>query len=360
MRSPPSATGSAPAAALGDEPVRGGTPARPILWLFAVGAAAATISLVLGPAGAHRTQIAGICGAAWALAVVLCFAPARLPRSAVHVLLACGTLLVEWVTLASGDATSAYPVLYFLIATCAFCFLSRTEAAIQATLIAIAYAAGLVLAPGNQSATGYRWAVFALALVVGGAFIGALRAKQDRLMTDLRRVSRADPVSGLLDQRGFDEAIANELERVRRSGSRFGLILGSIDGFDQIPGRDRHTLLAAVGAVIAGAKRDIDTAARLGGDEFAVLATYTDARGADVLGERICSVAREQAGATLSLGVVSHPRHGASAEILLCAAREARREAAELGGDRSLVAASAADSIAARLEGADVQVVPLG
>src|SRR5919202_122240 len=88
---------------------------RPIAWLFLVGALAAALSLFLGPASADQTQIAAICGATWGLALILCFVPRRLPRWAVHVLLACGTLLVEWITLASGNADSPYPVLYFWV-----------------------------------------------------------------------------------------------------------------------------------------------------------------------------------------------------------------------------------------------------
>jgi diguanylate cyclase (GGDEF)-like protein len=334
---------------------------RPIVWLFAVGAVAATGSLILGPASVDRTQIAGICGATWGLAVVLCFVPQRLPRWAVHALLVAGTVLVEWVTLASGDVTSPYPILYFWVATCAFCFLSRIEAAAQGLLIAIAYAGGLVLSSDPNGSSVLRWSVFALALAVGGVFIGALRTKHDRLMDELRSVTRADPVTGLLDKRGFEDALANEIERVRRSGSRFGLIIGSIDRYEAIPASERRAVLATVGAAITAAKRDIDSGARLGDHEFAALATYTDERGADVLADRVCAIVREAgvAKATMSLGVVCHPRHGATAEILLNAAREARDEAIALGGDRSLVAVSAADSIAARLLNPDVQIVTL-
>jgi GGDEF domain-containing protein len=339
-----------------------GPSARPILWLFTVGASAATLSLVVGPASIDRTQVAGICAAAWGLAVILCFAPQRLPRWAIHILLACGTLLVEAVTLATGDSSSPYPVLYFLVATCAFCFLSKMEAAAQGLLIAVAYAAGLAISPVSRSSDPLRWAAFALALLVGGGFIGTLRIKHDRLIEELRSVSRADPVSGLLDGRGLYEAMANEIERVRRSGSRFGLILGTIDNWEAIPRSERRAALAAAGAAITSAKREIDTGARIEECEFAVLATYTDERGADMLAERVCSIFRETApaSATMSLGVVSHPRHGATAEILVSTARDARDMAVGLGGDRSLVAYSSADSIAARVRDADVNIVPLG
>jgi hypothetical protein len=59
----------------------------------------------------------------------------------------------------------------------------------------------------------------------------------------------------------------------------------------------------------------------------------------------------------MSFGIASHPRHGVAAETLIRAAREARADAVRLGGDRSVVAASAANSIESRVEGADVQVV---
>jgi diguanylate cyclase (GGDEF)-like protein len=352
-----------PSAALVDASARArlsASSARPVLWLFLVGGLAATASLFLGPASMDRTQVAGICAAAWGLAVILCFAPGRLPRWMIHVFLACGTVLVEWVTLATGDPSSLYPIMYFLVATCAFCFLSKAEAAAQGMFIAIAYAVGLALSPAVAGSNGLRAGAFALALVVGGTFIGTLRTKQDRLMAELRSVSRADPVSGLQDRRGFDEAIANELERVRRSGSRFGLIVGTIDDYESVPRADRRAVLAAAGAAIVSAKREIDAGARIDDCEFAVLATYTDERGADMLAERICSLLSASPGvrATMSIGVVSHPRHGATADILLSAARAARAEAADLGGDRSLVALSSADSIAARLN-AEVNVVPL-
>jgi diguanylate cyclase (GGDEF)-like protein len=284
----------------------------------------------------------------------------RLPRWAVHGLLVSCTLGVASITLVSGELVSPFPVLYFWVATCAFCFLSRREAMAHAACVAVAYAAGLLVAHGASATSIARFSIFALALAVGGGFIAALRARHDQVMAELRTVSKVDSVSGLLDRRGFDEAMANELERARRSGSRFGLIVGSVDSYDDIPPAARGAVLAAVGACIARAKREIDAAARLEGEEFAILATYTDERGAQVLADRICASVRD-AGAlpgTMSLGVVSHPRHGASADVLLNAAREARNEAVGLGGDRSLQAVSAADWISARLDGADVQVVP--
>jgi diguanylate cyclase (GGDEF)-like protein len=261
-----------------------------------------------------RTQIAAICGVAWALVAILWFAPR---------------------------------------------IRTRTEAAVQATLVILAYAAGLGLSTSSGDTEFLNWVVFAVALLIGAVLVGTLRARHGRLIAELQSVTRADPLTGLLDHRGFDEAMANELERARRSGHRFGLVVGAIDGFDQVPPRERKPLLAKVGASIGRTKRDIDSAARLEDDEFALVATYTDERGAAVLAERArANLAEDLEGSvTMSLGVVSHPRHGTTAETLIRAAREARAEAVRLGGDRNLVAISTANSIESRVEGADVSIV---
>jgi diguanylate cyclase (GGDEF)-like protein len=281
-----------------------------------------------------------------------------IPRRAIHVLLACATLLVELATLLSDDAASPYPILYFVVATSAFCFLSRIEAAVQCGLIAMAYTAGVFLTPSAHRPDATRWLAFALTLAVGGVLIAALRMRHDRLVMQLREVNRADPLTGLLDERGLDEALANELERARRSDSRFGLLVGAIDGLDELSQPERRDALVDVAGAVKATKREIDSGARLG-DEIVVLATYTDERGADRLAERIGAVLRELTPPrTMSIGVASHPRHGVAPDVLLRAARDVRQEAAGLGGDRSLVAVSAADGIAARLVGPDVQVVP--
>jgi diguanylate cyclase (GGDEF)-like protein len=287
--------------------------------------------------------------------------PPRLPRRAVHCALACGTLLLAAVPLTTGDPSAPFAVLYLCIATFAFCFLPRIEAAVHGALVTIAYGAGLLLVPGAHGSSPARFAIFALALAVGGGFIGTLRARHDRLMDKLRTVSRADELTGLLDRRGFDESLASELDRARRSGGRFALIVATVDAFEAIPQPHRSRVLVTTARAIVDAKRTIDTAARLDECEFAVVATYTDERGADVLAERIRGYAADSTNGetALSMGVVSYPRHGATIEILMVAARSARDDAVRLGGDRSLVAVSSADDIAARMHSADVRILPL-
>src|SRR5207253_1866868 len=83
------------------------------------------------------------------------------PRAALHLSLLAGTLVVEGITLASGNAASPYPLLYFLVATAAFCFLRPLEGALQAALILAAYSVGLVLAPPSVGSAPLRGVLFA-------------------------------------------------------------------------------------------------------------------------------------------------------------------------------------------------------
>ena len=280
-------------------------------------------------------------------------------------LLVAGTALVEFVTVAGGSAASPYPIFYFLLATCACCFLAQTEAAALLALIMIAYGSGLALIPGSHDSDLFRWVVFALALAVGGAFIGTVRAKHDQLASRLRTGSQWDPVTGFLNTRGFEEMLKREVERARRGHTRFGLLVAGVDGFvgheTRFGDQEGRKLLGVAAEAIARGKRVIDAVARLHEDEFALVATYTDETGAEALAERINNTARaalEPHGRlAMSLGIAIFPKHGDTPETLLAAARGALVDARELGGDRTLLAHTAEHSIESRMQADSVDVV---
>ncbi|MEA2398431.1 MAG: hypothetical protein QOK25_1987 [Thermoleophilaceae bacterium] len=289
----------------------------------------------------------------------------RLPRWALHLLLAAGTALVAGVTLASDDSSSTYSIFYFLVATCAFCFLGWIGAVAQGALIAAAYTGTLVLGHGMDGSHESRWLVFLLVLAVGAVFIGVLRFKHDRLVAQLGEVSRVDPVTGLLNARGLDETLVREIERAKRSGSRFSVSVAAVDGFLGHQTRygdaegDRVVLVA--GQAIAQGKRAIDSAARLEEDHFAVIATYTDERGAEELAQRVRDIANEALAArgamAMSLGIAAYPRHGDTPAALIAAARAALAEARSLGGNRTLIARASEHSIEGRMQGGSAEVV---
>lgn len=108
---------------------------------------------------------------------------------------------------------------------------------------------------------------------------------------ELHRLASVDPLTGLLNRRGFTERINAEVKRAEREQSRFGLIWIDIDEFKQINDFLGHSAgdeaLLAVGRLINAGIRPYDCAARWGGDEFLILLAPCDYDTLARLGERI-------------------------------------------------------------------------
>ena len=89
-------------------------------------------------------------------------------------------------------------------------------------------------------------------------------------------LSRADPLTGALNRRGFTERFEAELSDHVRHGSRpLGLIVVDLDDFKTVNDTRGHAagddLLREVAATLDADLRPSDVLGRLGGDEFAVL-----------------------------------------------------------------------------------------
>src|SRR3954447_3212491 len=103
---------------------------------------------------------------------------------------------------------------------------------------------------------------------------GAIALSRAEAYTSLATAARTDPLTGLPNLRGWDEALARELARAGRTGGPFSVALLDIDGFKAINDSGGHQagdrmLRAAVSAWM-GTVRTSDLIARLGGDEFGV------------------------------------------------------------------------------------------
>jgi diguanylate cyclase (GGDEF)-like protein len=101
-------------------------------------------------------------------------------------------------------------------------------------------------------------------------------------------------------------------------------------------------VLAAVGLVVSEGVRRIDTAARYGGDEFVVLLPETDPTGAFVLAEKIrigvneldLALPDDTVRPSLSVGVVSYPDDGGTADELMISADRAMYTSKRAGKNR--------------------------
>jgi diguanylate cyclase (GGDEF)-like protein len=144
----------------------------------------------------------------------------------------------------------------------------------------------------------------------------------------------------------FFAALDREIERSARSKRGFSMLMLDLDGLKPINDRHGHfhgdRVLRGVGEVIRHRVRRIDTAARYGGDEFVVLLPETEPSGAYVLAEKIRSGVAElgiEAGhdrirTSLSIGMVTFPADGRSADALMIAADQAMYASKRRGKNR--------------------------
>lgn len=219
--------------------------------------------------------------------------------------------------------------------------------------LAGAAALGYVLAvvAGTASDTRITTAAATVAVNLTALFLLAYAsmviAREQRRTRDAAiRLSTVDPLTGLFNRTFFFAAIGREIARCARSGRGFCLLMMDLDDLKAINDRLGHfhgdRVLRGVGEVIADGVRRIDTAARYGGDEFVVLLPETDPTGAFVLAEKIrlgvnamaIDLAVPGSHPSISIGVVSFPADGRSADELMISADDAMYTSKRGGKDR--------------------------
>jgi diguanylate cyclase (GGDEF)-like protein len=172
-------------------------------------------------------------------------------------------------------------------------------------------------------------------------------AREQRRSRDAAiRLSTIDPLTGLFNRGFFFAALDREIARSARSGRGFCLLMMDLDELKIINDRLGHfhgdRVLSAVGEVILAGVRRIDTAARYGGDEFVVLLPETDPTGAFVLAEKIRLGVQDMdvqmpppaIHPSLSVGVVSYPDDGTTADELMISADGAMYASKRAGKNR--------------------------
>jgi diguanylate cyclase (GGDEF)-like protein/PAS domain S-box-containing protein len=133
-------------------------------------------------------------------------------------------------------------------------------------------------AAGGRIPVDVQWSAAAggdIAGTAGGVLV--LRdasARRDRAR-QLAWQARHDALTGLLNRRAFDEALAQRYEAFAFHGVNSALVLVDLDWFKRVNDEGGHDagdeMLKKVADVLRGAVRDADIAARLGGDEFALI-----------------------------------------------------------------------------------------
>src|SRR3954466_2696650 len=146
-----------------------------------------------------------------------------------------------------------------------------------------------------------------------GDFTQSYDIQNDRFPDAVTRVGRAynrvqlhlsemvlnDVLTGCLNRRGFDQALAREVARSSRAASDLALIAIDLDDFKKVNDSYGHlggdVVLREFGMMMAQAARAGDMVARTGGEEFSILLPDTGVAGATLVAERLCERVRKHA-----------------------------------------------------------------
>lgn len=138
-------------------------------------------------------------------------------------------------------------------------------------------------------------------------------------LSDLRRETTTDTLTGLLNRRGLDEALA----LLQAQEAPTAVVVIDVDHFKRINDRHGHAAgdraLQALAHIMREGSRGGDTLARAGGEEFVMLLPGATLAAAVAIAERLRErVAGHQVAApiTISAGVARYPEHGATLEAV--------------------------------------------
>ena len=156
------------------------------------------------------------------------------------------------------------------------------------------------------------------ALVLAGSLLD-----NARLFDQVRQLAVTDSLTGLANYRTLINVMETEIQRSRRTGRPFAILLLDLDGLKAINDRHGHITgsraICRLANVLRVHSRAMDTAARYGGDEFAVVLPEAGADAAISVSHRICERLAndgELPRATVSTGSAVFPRDGETIDAL--------------------------------------------
>jgi diguanylate cyclase (GGDEF)-like protein len=167
--------------------------------------------------------------------------------------------------------------------------------------------------------------VFSYVVVLGGTLLD-----NAQLFDQVSTMASSDSLTGLANHRRMTEVLESEIQRSRRTGRSFGLLLFDLDGLKRINDKFGHLTgsqaIKRLGFVLRQNSRSIDTPARYGGDEFVLILPESSEQEAVQVAARICdqlATDGQRPPITVSVGLAVYPKNGTSIEKLLGAADRA-------------------------------------
>ncbi|MDX2087699.1 MAG: sensor domain-containing diguanylate cyclase [Kofleriaceae bacterium] len=166
----------------------------------------------------------------------------------------------------------------------------------------------------------------------------------------LYELAMVDGLTGLFMRRYFDARIEEEIERSKRYGTPFSVVMMDVDDFKKLNDEHGHLIgdrvLRTIANTVKAQLRGVDTAARYGGEEIAVILPRSDMVAAYNVGERIRAAIAESRittdaeppqalAVTASFGIASFPESKATdGEDLIRRADRALYRAKRTGKNR--------------------------
>jgi len=164
---------------------------------------------------------------------------------------------------------------------------------------------------------------------------------------EARKLAETDALTGLFNQRFFQETLRREVTRAHRYQRKLTLVIFDLDDFKSINDEVGHLagdrVLAQAADRLREAVRSVDVACRVGGDEFAVIMPESSAEDGEQLFRRVHNAMRGTAlgpdNQRLRLsGGIAELLHGDTPASLFERADAALYRAKELGKDRADIA----------------------
>jgi diguanylate cyclase (GGDEF)-like protein len=159
-------------------------------------------------------------------------------------------------------------------------------------------AAGLALLQGSSGDNDYRLVYFEFNfMTLPAGYIGVAMFTIFMLASDMseqvKKIAVMDPLTGLLNRRGFGEQAPKAFATARRAALPLSLVMSDIDRFKDINDDFGHAVgdlaLQHFSAMLQQHRRTEDIVARMGGEEFALVLPGTELADAIALAESLCT-----------------------------------------------------------------------
>jgi diguanylate cyclase (GGDEF)-like protein len=281
-----------------------------------------------------------------ALGLIVITAARRLPASGMLPVLLLAVALVSASVVASGEADTPFAMLYVWIGVEGWYLLRPRGASALTAMTVLASAATMTFVANEHDNNATWWVMVAGTTVAVAALAAVLRLRAERLVVVLSEAATHDPLTGVLNRRGFEERAATEIGRARRSQASVAFVAADLDHFKALNDRFGHPCgdeaLAGFAELCRANSRSHDLVARVGGEEFALLLPETGEARAVAIAERIRQAMHRQLSSpdgvpvTASFGVATYPSQGTEIETLRRNADRALYDAKLRGRDRTV------------------------